>query len=162
MFPRPQVRLVRDDANKMMERGRKEKLIGASMDASLLILVPPEDPLHSTLTSMSTASMSTASAGDNDVDTLRYALMISDVQIVSSADEIAEACGADYSLDAAGTVSGYAMGIRVAKNEGMVKCERCWFFTKDVGGSQGCADDLCVRCDAVVKRKGFMKGLPEA
>jgi isoleucyl-tRNA synthetase len=143
------IRVIRDDANKIMERARMDKQIGASMDASLVVHVPAGDELGAALSAMTKEV--------NGVDTLRYALVISEVNIVSDVADIASACGSDYVVEAASSTSGYAMGLRSAKAAGMVKCERCWYFTHDLGIGEGCAPDLCGRCDSVIKRSGFVR-----
>ena len=125
-----------------------DKQIGASMDASLFVHVPPDDKLRVALDEIITNA--------NGVDTLRYALVISEVNVVSDIADIKRACGEEYVIDAASSSSGYGMGIKSAKSAGLVKCERCWYFTDDVG-STGCANDLCKRCDGVLKKSGFFK-----
>ena len=152
------VRAVRDDANQVMEKARQDKLIGASMDAALVVHVG-EGESPAVKKALSEMALSGGGGGEgNDVDTLRYALMISTVQIVETAAEVQEACGEEYSITAEeATGSGFAMGVKSAKSSGLVKCERCWFFTSDVGKGEGaCKDDLCVRCDGVVAKKGFV------
>jgi isoleucyl-tRNA synthetase len=143
------VRSIRDDANQVMELARADKVIGASMDAVLVLAVPEGDALRGAL-----EGMAAEAAGGNDVDTLRYALMISRIDVVAAEDAVKERCGS-YVVE--GGVSGYALGVAVAADQGLTKCQRCWFFTDDVGkGGEGCEHDLCARCNGIVKKKGFV------
>jgi isoleucyl-tRNA synthetase len=140
------IRDLRDDINKQLEVARNDKLVGASLDAAVYIQTE-DDVLVDILTKLkSDESISHPPKKNNGVDDLRTVLMISQVHLVSSKEEIKEACG-EYVSE--GSASGSTIGVAKASGK---KCGRCWFYDSRVGTLGHKHDDLCERCvDAVNK-----------
>jgi len=127
-----QLRTLRDAANTVLEQARSDKAIGSSLQAKLKLNVE-DAALKSQLAAMNpAASMAEAS---NQVDELRYLFLVSQVELIDSADVLQ---GVKYSGEADG------IKIAVVDAEGK-KCDRCWNYSTHVGES---AEDptICDRC----------------
>lgn len=139
------VRDVRNDVNQVLELARRDKLVGASLDASAYIYTSDES-IRKTLDELDgDESLITPSVKTNGVDELRTALMISQVNLVDSEDEVTSACDATYV--AKGELSGCTIGVKKADG---VKCGRCWFYDRAVGTHGRFGGDLCQRCDEAI------------
>jgi isoleucyl-tRNA synthetase len=139
------VRDVRTDVNQVLELARRDKLVGASLDAAAYIYTPDKS-IRKTLDMLDgDESLITPSVKTNGVDELRTALMISQVNLVDSEDEITSACDSAYI--AKGDLSGCTIGVKKAEG---VKCGRCWFYDKAVGTHARYGADLCQRCDIAI------------
>ena len=139
------VRDVRNDVNQVLELARRDKLVGASLDASAYIYTS-EESIRKTLDELDgDESLITPSVKTNGVDELRTALMISQVNLVDSEDEVTSACDATYI--AKGELSGCTIGVKKADG---VKCGRCWFYDRAVGTHGRFGGDLCQRCDEAI------------
>ena len=139
------VRDVRNDVNQVLELARRDKLVGASLDASAYIYTSDES-IRKTLDELDgDESLITPSVKTNGVDELRTALMISQVNLVDSEDEVTSACDATYI--AKGELSGCTIGVKKADG---VKCGRCWFYDRAVGTHGRFGGDLCQRCDEAI------------
>jgi isoleucyl-tRNA synthetase len=123
------IRDLRDDANKVMETARKEKSIGASLEAKVLLYIEDKEWRNK----LSSFNVSDSLQG-NCVDELRYFLLASQVELVDSTDAIIQA---QYKSE-----TGH---IAVVKADGE-KCDRCWNYSIHVGEFK---DDptICDRCD---------------
>ncbi len=125
------LRDIRTEVNKVLEQARNEKLIGASLEAKVLLYVPNSE-LHQQLAEMNPSN----SVGEGSrVDELRYLFLTSQVELLDSPDA---AKNAPYSTETE-TVT---VGIVHAEGE---KCERCWNYSTQVGQF----DDhptICERC----------------
>jgi isoleucyl-tRNA synthetase len=123
------IRDLRDDANKVMETARKEKSIGASLEAKVLLYIEDKEWRNK----LSSFNVSDSLQG-NCVDELRYFLLASQVELVDSTDAITQA---QYKSE-----TGH---IAVVKADGE-KCDRCWNYSIHVGEFK---DDptICDRCD---------------
>jgi len=140
------VRDVRTDVNQILELVRQDKLVGASLDAAAYIYTPDEKVRKVLAELDGDKSIISPSDKTNGVDELRAALMISQVHIVDSEDDVTSACAATYI--AKGELSGCTIG--VMKAEG-TKCGRCWFYDKDVGKhGQNYGPDLCKGCSEAI------------
>ncbi|KAL7542541.1 hypothetical protein ACHAXR_012135 [Thalassiosira sp. AJA248-18] len=140
------VRDVRTDVNQVLELARQDKLVGASLDAATYIYTSDEN-IRKVLDQLDgDESLITPSVKTNGVDELRTALMISQVNIVDSEEDVTSVCDDTYT--AKGELSGCTIG--VTKADG-TKCGRCWFYDKEVGkhGSEYGAD-LCQRCGEAI------------
>jgi len=127
------VRALRDEANKCIERARADKLIGASLEAKLVVHVEDE-----ALASALSKWRGEGAAGANGVDELRFFFLTSQVELVSSADEVKErTMYSSRSEEPAAT-----LGITKA---GGTKCERCWHYHEDVASSEK-YPGVCPRC----------------
>ena len=139
------VRDVRADVNQVLEFARQDKLLGASLDAAAYIYTADES-IRKTLDALDgDESLISPSVKTNGVDELRTTLMISQVNLVDSEDEINTACDAAYI--AKGELSGCTFGVKKAEG---VKCGRCWFYDKSVGTHANHGTDLCQRCDSAI------------
>jgi len=140
------IRRLRDDANKALEIARVDKVVGASLDAQLVVGVDDEAvraKLESFLVDEAAA-----------VDQLKYMLMMSQITL-KGGSEVKGECG-DYVVEKKDGLSGLTVGVKKAAGE---KCERCWFYDEDTGVGDDVADDLCPRCDGVTKKIGFVKAV---
>lgn len=127
---------ARDAVNKVLESARVGKTVGASMEASVTIYASdPEDA--KTLQALQTCS--------NDVDSLERAFIVSEVDVVSSVEEVASC--AHNNIEDGGGEERFVVGMN---KSGAPKCERCWHYDMTVGDSHA-HPTLCGRCtDAVV------------
>ena len=125
------LRDLRGEVNKVLEQARKDKKIGSSLEAKVLLHVA-DDGLKQRLAAMNPAS---SIAAENQVDQLRYLFLVSEVELV---DDASKATALEYSAE----VEGFAIGVGDASGE---KCERCWNYSTTVGESK---DDptICDRC----------------
>ena len=137
---------LRGDVNKCMEIARRQKLVGSSLECQVscqraclggvsylldrLMRHLPQVRIHTEDSSM--AALLADFCGDpelawppsrsNAVDELRFVLIASKVDVVSTKEDAAEGCG-DCFIDAEASESGCSIG--VTRTEG-IKCERCW------------------------------------
>ncbi len=123
------MRQLRDEVNKVLEQARKDKAIGSSLEAQLLLQVSDEK-LRQQL-----AAMNPVSLAGNGVDELRYLFLVSGVKLVDSAETLAE-------LEYKAEVDGFVIGVADAEGK---KCDRCWNYSTKVGDS---TEDptICERC----------------
>ena len=124
------LRNIRTEVNKVMEQARAEKMIGASLEAKVLLYVPDE-----TLRQRLEALNPSDSLSDNRVDELRYLFLASQVDLLDSPEAIQKA---PYKVE----TDKLAVGVVKAEGE---KCDRCWNYSVHVGES---AEHplLCDRC----------------
>lgn len=138
---------LRNDVNKCMEAGRRDGVIGASLEAAVYIAAPADSPLRPLLERLSgDATLQHPPSKSNNVDDLRFLLLASQVHIVDSAAEVEAACEASLVLKS-GTESEAVVGIRRAKGK---KCARCWYYCESVD-SQPDMPHVCPRCAHVVR-----------
>lgn len=141
---------IRGDVNKVIEGLRQAKEIGASMECRVFLF--SEDPwLRGELLKL-------LPEGDknNGVDDLRYLLMVSQVDVVDSIEQLLEECP-QYHLINNNSVSksgggGLSVGVRKAAGQ---KCERCWYFCESVGQDVQ-YEELCLRCADVIRKDGYV------
>lgn len=137
------VRKLRDDTNKMLELARNDKMIGASLDAAAYVYASSEES-HSILKNLDgDRDWVTPPFKTNGVDELRTALMLSQVNIVDSAEAVAEACGENYTTSSSET--NCIVGVKKAEGK---KCGRCWFYCNTVGNFK--YKDICQRCNEAI------------
>jgi len=139
------VRKLRDDVNKVMELARNDKLIGASLDAAAFVYAPDEETRSKLKSLENDENLIYPTVKTNGVDDLRTALMISQVNLVDSAEEVALACDEKYV--AVGASSGFTVGVKKASG---TKCGRCWFYDNQVGKMGLPHDDVCQRCNEAI------------
>jgi len=133
-----QLRQLRAEVNKVLERARAEKAIGASLDAKVLLYVP-DGTLKATLTAMNPAAE--LNRGDR-VDELRYLFLTSQVELLDAPDA-ARSAQFTSETDLA------TLGVVAADGE---KCDRCWNYSPTVGQSHK-HPTLCARCEAALAGK---------
>lgn len=130
------LREIRAKVNQVMEKARKEKMIGSSLEAKVLLYVADEN-LRQQLDEMnpSTAELKQ----HNGVDQLRYLFICSQVELLENSNKLK---GLEYSDESED------LGIGIVKAEGE-KCDRCWNYSVHVGES---TEDptICERCVAAL------------
>ena len=116
---------VRDEVNKVLEKARKQEVIGASLQAEVTLYAPAE--LASQLAKLQ--------------DELRFALITSTATVSSEpAPSDAEATEVD----------GLFVTVQASS---AVKCERCWHYRHDVGADSA-HPTICLRCVSNVSGDG--------
>ena len=140
------IRLVRDDINKMLEGARSDKLLGASLDAAAFIYTADEEKRKILEDLVGDEHLISPSVKTNGVDELRSVLMLSQVHVVDTKEEISSSCDEKY-ISRSDTSSGCVVG--VAKAAG-TKCGRCWFWDTQVGKLGLPQDDACQRCNDAI------------
>jgi len=138
------VREVRDDVNLAMEKARRGGVVGANMEAKVVIHCGDNEELKDLIAgSMQQDSILAYPSPVTVADDIRFILLASQVKIVDSADAVVDACGQDYTVGTDGkTESGIVVGVTKAEGK---KCERCWFYDESVGEHEG-QDGVCPRC----------------
>jgi len=158
------IRVVRDDVNKMLETVRADKILGASLDAAAYIYVPDADKKAILEKFVGDEDLIYPPVKTNGVDELRTAFMLSEIHLVDSEADIAEACEKQYT-SGTDTLSGCIVGVKKASGQ---KCGRCWFYDNQVGKHGLPHSDACQRCNAAIsvweKQTGeaFVRPVPEA
>jgi isoleucyl-tRNA synthetase len=133
---------IRDEVNQQLEKARVEKLLGSSLEASIILHVE-DDALRQALENLQNSN--------NGQDALRYSLITSSVELVSDASA---AQNAEYSSSGSleGSFKGsFTVGVNKA---GGLKCSRCWNYSKRVGEDSE-HGELCERCYPVIRKSGF-------
>jgi len=152
------IRDLRDDVNKLLEAARTDKLVGASLEAAAVIYVQDEEKRKMLEALVGDDILITPPVKTNGVDELRTALMLSQVILMDTPEEVSTAC--DDTYVSSDTITGFTVGVKKAKGQ---KCGRCWFYDETVGTltSSDSADaesdhhhygnDLCQRCQHAIK-----------
>ncbi len=137
---------VRAAANQLLEKARSSKALGAGLEAAVRVHVSDASVR---------AALEALQASANGQDALRYALIVSEAELVGSA---AEAAAAPYAAtapldleDGAGPRGELTVGVQRA---GGCKCARCWSYSGAVGADAE-HPALCERCSPVVRGLGF-------
>ncbi len=112
---------VRADVSKALELARVAKTIGHSLDAAVAIAAPPE--LHAFLQ--------------------EYAAELNSIFIVSKATLVAELAGEYWSSE---QLEGLKVQVTAAPG---VKCERCWYYSEELGSDSG-HPTICPKCTIAV------------
>lgn len=107
---------VRTEVNKLLEENRKNKIIGSSLDAKVILYL--DEKLRSQI----------AKLGDE----LKFALLVSQVEIKDLTKEMQN----NKAIE--------GLAIEVIKATGK-KCARCWHYSDEVGSDPN-HPDLCPRC----------------
>jgi isoleucyl-tRNA synthetase len=130
------LREIRAEVNQVMEKARKEKMIGSSLEAKVLLYVSDENFRKQ----LEQINPSTAELKQhNGVDQLRYLCICSQVELLETPNKLK---GLEYSDESED------LGIGVVKADGE-KCDRCWNYSVHVGES---TEDptICERCVAAL------------
>ena len=130
-----QLRHIRTGVNKVLDTARSEKLIGASLEAKVL-MYSEDEQLRNTLTAL---QPNVAINGGNQVDELRYLLLVSQVELVNDESVLTKS---NYQTDI--DLDGSTLKVAVLNADGE-KCDRCWNYSTSVGSF---ADEplICDRC----------------
>ena len=126
---------IRTEVYRVMEQARAEKMIGASLEAKVLLYVR-----NSELRQWLAAYNPEGSLREgNHVDELRYLFLASQVELLDS-PEAAE--------NAAYHTQSEMVTVAIVKAEGE-KCDRCWYYSPHVGESSQ-HPTICERCEAAL------------
>lgn len=145
------VRSLRDDANKALEAARRDDLLGASLDAAVVIAPPDNVEQRTAFVDALQPLASREPFGGHDtswadVDDLRFLLLVSDVVFVEDQAAVRAACKPEHLVLPADSETGATVGIALAQNP---RCARCWYHDASVGESDN-HPTLCARCDDAV------------
>jgi isoleucyl-tRNA synthetase len=137
---------LRNDVNKMLELARTDKLVGASLDAAAVVYAP-NAATRAILDSVDgDVNLVYPPVQSNGVDDLRTTLMLSQVQLVDSMEEVLAACDERH-VATSGTLSGCVVGVKKAVGK---KCGRCWFYDEQIGTLGLPHGDVCQRCNEAI------------
>jgi len=139
------IRNIRDDTNKMLELARNDKIIGASLDAAAYIYASTEEGRNILEKLDGDRNMISPPVKTNGVDELRTTLMLSQINLVDSAEAVSQACGENYTSTS--SLSGCIVGVKKAAGK---KCSRCWFYDEEVGNNVFIHNNLCQKCNEAV------------
>jgi isoleucyl-tRNA synthetase len=109
---------IKDEVNSTLEIAKKDKLIGASLEAEVTLYV--NDEIKQKLESLE--------------DELRFVLITSAAKVDSLSNKPDTVTNSELE----------GVYVAITTSEG-TKCERCWHYTDDVGKNAE-HDDLCGRC----------------
>ena len=141
---------LRDDVNKCMEAGRREGVIGASLEAAVYVYAADES-LRQVLDGLvGDSTLQDPPSKSNNVDDLRFLLLTSQIHIVKSEAEVTSSCDAALTLTK-DTESGAIVGVKRAQGK---KCARCWYYCDSVDNDPD-LPHICPRCSSAVKKIGF-------
>ncbi len=129
-----QIRQIRTDVNKVLDTARGEKMIGAPLEAKILLYVG-SDQLRTSVKALNPDT-------GNGVDELRYLFITSQVEVLDTPEALQKL---KYNLQSD------AWGIGVVDAEGQ-KCDRCWNYSTHVGESTE-HPLICERCVAALAGK---------
>jgi len=139
--------VVRPLVNRLLESGRAEGTIGASLEARVQIEAAAEASAEPDAAAASLQGLREVLAASShpEVDNLADWLLVSELRIGGDAPEspLAEASEA-------------GLTVRVARAAGE-KCERCWHYESDVADHQlasGEGGRICGRCREILERQG--------
>lgn len=133
---------IRSEINQQLEKARTDKALGASLEARILLHV--SDPaVHAALDALQQT--------DNGQDALRYAFIVSQVDVVDSVGRVKEHAAYTSTVVIDGVDGEVTVGVLRAEGG---KCGRCWNYSSHVGSDAG-HPELCERCGPVVKASGF-------
>lgn len=130
---------VKDVALKALENAREAKVVGAPLDACVVLAVTD---------AAARARLQALNAAGNGVDELQYLFVTSEVEVV----EDLEGAGCEHTADA--EVEGVGHVVAGVRGAAGVRCERCWHYSADVGQDTE-HPRICGRCVPVVKAAGF-------
>jgi isoleucyl-tRNA synthetase len=124
------LRVARSEVNKVLEKARAEKFIGASLEAKVLLYLklPTLGTIQQNILKEQLIKLNPQDGlSGNRVDELRYLFLASQVEIVASLEAIEQA---NYRNDDSNIYHLLAVGVVKADGE---KCDRCWNYSTRVG-----------------------------
>jgi isoleucyl-tRNA synthetase len=140
------VRLVRNDFNRCTEIVRQAKVVGASQESQIVIHTSDEEMKNILVNLQGDKDLLAIPKLTNGIDDLRFLFLTSQVSIVNTIEELIEKC--PYNLTASESESGITIGVSKASGK---KCERCWFYSENVGHDDQ-HSDICLRCANIVRK----------
>lgn len=143
-------RSLRNDVNGVIERARTSKLIGSSQETQIYLFTNDSCVKDLLLKIKGDGDFLSTNCSTNEVDDLRFILLVSQITIVDTPEEIIDICP-DFNVCGA-TESGINVGIVPASG---MKCERCWYYSESIeeDGESTCDSpyhDVCPRCEKVM------------
>ncbi len=140
--------VIRPLVNRLLEGGRAEGTIGASLEAQVQIVIDDASPAAEVDAEPAAAASSLqglqavlAASAHPEVDNLADWLLVSELRI-----------GGDAPHDQLAVSSEAGLTVRVARAAGE-KCERCWHYESDVSDHQlasGEGGRICGRCRGIL------------
>jgi isoleucyl-tRNA synthetase len=121
-----QVLQIRDEVNRVLEKARRDEVVGATLQADVTLFV--SELLHDVLSLLK--------------DELRFVLITSKVDIQPFADKTEQAVATEIE----------GLWVEVQASQGQ-KCERCWHYSNDVGTDED-NSSLCGRCVTNIEGQG--------
>jgi isoleucyl-tRNA synthetase len=118
-----ELRHIRTGVNKILDDARNQKLIGASLEAKVLVY----DTTGTLADTLASLNPDDALNDGNRVDELRYLLLVSQVELIS---DVSALDGIDYQGEI--TLTDTTLKVAVINAEGR-KCDRCWNYSNSVG-----------------------------
>ena len=150
------LRSLRDDVNKAIELARTDKAIGASPECQVFLHISTDraDGLGDMVSSFNADdTFSSDHSSTNTVDNMQFLLLVSKLTLCGSPADVLSACP-DYHVS--NTDNGFTVGVKKADG---AKCDRCWYYTDDVGGDMD-HPLVCPRCSHAVKADGHVVASP--
>ncbi|CAK9253214.1 unnamed protein product [Sphagnum jensenii] len=149
------IRVLKTDINKCIELARQAKLVGANQECKVFLAVEDNDFKEVLLTMVGDKEgILAAPKSTNMMDDLRFIFLTSQIDLVENGDQVTSLCP-DYCLSS--EINGKKVNIGVNKADGH-KCERCWFYSVNVGTHHE-HTDLCLRCADVLVKDGHSMGV---
>jgi isoleucyl-tRNA synthetase len=140
------VRLLRNDVNKCIELARTAKEVGATQECRVVLYAADSDAQDMLRRLEPDNVLMPDPVKTNGMDDLRFILQTSQVQFVSSKEELEAVCPT-YVLPENEGESGVLVGVTKASGR---KCERCWYYSENVGTDHE-HTDICPRCADVIR-----------
>ncbi|GAB5364954.1 hypothetical protein AAMO2058_001014700 [Amorphochlora amoebiformis] len=120
---------------EVLEAARQDKYLGASLEAEVLLYAGSPETQQ---------ALERLMDSDNDVDELKYLLLVSGVKLVGP-DEV-KSCSFKNEGE---TETGVYVGVR---KHGGQRCERCWnYFSEDSFDQDSQFPDACLRCSEALQ-----------
>ena len=119
---------VRSDITRALETARREKVIGHSLEAEVML----------------------RAEGETGEFITREWKTLKDISIISEMSVFTAAAEGDVVYESE-EFPGFTVAVRPARGE---KCERCWIRSEEVGENLD-HPQLCARCSRVIKELGL-------
>ena len=142
---------MRDDVNGCIEKARNAKEVGSSQECQVFLYSNDASKLE-LIKKLQGDGDFLKSASTNEVDDLRFLLLVSRITITNSINELLDSC-ASYNINSDLSKSGISVGVKTADGK---KCERCWYYSESVhkeNEQPHIHSDLCPRCTSVVEKQ---------
>ena len=137
--------------NGCIELARTAKEVGSSQECQVFLYSSDGEKAELLKKMRGDTDFLVAEKTTNEVDDLRFVLIVSKVTVLDSHDELVSLCPS-YNVDPQGSESGFSVGVKLSEGK---KCERCWYYSDTVKQNeiheQHEHSDICPRCTSVVK-----------
>ena len=139
------IRALRNEVNYCVEKARQAKVVGANMECCVHIHSSNDQLLELLRAMKGDDELLPLGVSSNTVDDLRFLLMVSEVIVQSSEENVILECP-DFNVKSQNSQNGITIGVKRAQGR---KCERCWYYCRSVGKNESHLH-LCSRCVDVV------------